>query len=67
MMKWVFLKTCGMTRKKMREIIGYALEVTWNDGTKEVRTDFPEIEYINEYLDELERDENEYVQENTQQ
>ena len=51
----------------MREIIGYALQVTWNDGTKEVRNDFPEIPYVNEYLDELERDENEYVQENTQQ
>jgi len=51
----------------MREIIGYALEVIWNDGTIEVRKDFPEIPYINEYLDELERDENEYVQENTQQ
>ena len=40
-----------------REIVSYALEITWSDGTKEVRTDFPEIEYINEYLDELEREE----------
>ena len=40
-----------------KEIIGYALEVIWNDGTIEVRKDFPEIPYINEYLDELEREE----------
>ena len=40
-----------------REIVSYALEITWNDGTKEVRTDFPAIEYINEYLDEIEREE----------
>jgi hypothetical protein len=40
----------------MREIVSYALEITWNDGTKEIRRDFPAIEYINEYLDELERE-----------
>ena len=39
-----------------KEIVSYALEITWNDGTKEIRNDFPEIEYINEYLDELERE-----------
>lgn len=39
-----------------REIVSYALQITWNDGTKEIRNDFPEIEYINEYLDELERE-----------
>ena len=39
-----------------KEIVSYALQITWNDGTKEVRTDFPAIEYINEYLDELERE-----------
>ena len=38
-----------------REIVSYALEITWNDGTKEIRGDFPVIPYINEYLDELER------------
>jgi hypothetical protein len=41
-----------------REIVSYALEITWNDGIKEVRNDFPAIEYINEYLDEIEREEN---------
>ena len=40
-----------------KEIVSYALEITWNDGTKEIRNDFPAIEYINEYLDELEREE----------
>ena len=39
-----------------KEIVSYALEITWNDGTKEIRTDFPDIEYINEYLDELEKE-----------
>jgi len=39
-----------------KEIVSYALEITWNDGTKEIRTDFPAIEYINEYLDEIERE-----------
>jgi hypothetical protein len=41
-----------------KEIVSYALQITWSDGTKEIRTDFPEIEYINEYLDELEEEEN---------
>ena len=39
-----------------KEIVSYALEITWNDGTKEIRNDFPAIEYINEYLDEIERE-----------
>ena len=39
-----------------KEIVSYALEITWIDGTKEIRTDFPAIEYINEYLDEIERE-----------
>jgi hypothetical protein len=39
-----------------REIVSYALEIKWSDGTKEIRRDFPAVPYINEYLDELERE-----------
>jgi len=44
-----------------KEVVSYSLEITWSDGTKEIRNDFPEIEYINEYLDELERETNEDI------
>jgi len=47
-----------------KEIVSYALQITWSDGTKEIRNDFPEIEYINEYLDELEEEENDEEQKN---
>jgi hypothetical protein len=42
-----------------KEIVSYALEIKWSDGTKEIRRDFPIIPYIDEYLDGLERAENE--------
>jgi len=45
--------------KTNKEIVSYSLQIKWNDGTTEIRNDFPEIEYINEYLDELEREVNE--------
>jgi len=45
-----------------REIVSYAVQITWNDGATEIRTDFPEIPYVNEWLDELEREVNEEEQ-----
>jgi competence CoiA-like predicted nuclease len=39
-----------------RKIVSYALEITWNDGQKEIRRDFPNIEYVNEYLNEIEEE-----------
>ena len=40
------------------KVVSHELLIHWSDGTSEVRTDFPYIEYIDEYLQELE---NEYV------
>ena len=45
-----------------REIVSYALQIFWSDGSTEIRTDFPEIPYVNEWLDELEREVNEEEQ-----
>jgi len=45
-----------------REIVSYAVQITWNDGSTEIRTDFPEILYVNAWLDELEREVNEEEQ-----
>jgi hypothetical protein len=41
-----------------REIVSYAVQITWNDGATEIRNDFPPISYINEWLDEIELEEN---------
>jgi hypothetical protein len=41
-----------------REIVSYAVQITWNDGATEIRNDFPPISYVNEWLDEIELEEN---------
>jgi hypothetical protein len=37
------------------KITGYSLLIHWSDGTKEERIDFPEIEFIEDYLNDIER------------
>jgi len=41
-----------------RRIKSYAVQITWNDGATEIREDFPPIPYIEEWMDEIELEEN---------
>jgi hypothetical protein len=41
-----------------RRIKAYAVQITWDDGATELREDFPPIPYIEEWMDEIEREEN---------
>jgi hypothetical protein len=42
----------------MKTVISHELLIHWSDGTSEARSDFPYIEYIDEYLGKLEAEEN---------
>ena len=41
-----------------RRIKSYAVQITWDDGVAEIREDFPPIPYIEEWMDEIELEEN---------
>jgi hypothetical protein len=41
-----------------RRIKSYAVQITWDDGVTEIREDFPPIPYIEEWMDEIELEEN---------
>jgi hypothetical protein len=41
-----------------RRIKNYAVQITWDDGGTEIREDFPPIPYIEEWMDEIELEEN---------
>ena len=41
-----------------RRIKSYAVQITWEDGSTEIREDFPPIPYIEEWMDEIELEEN---------
>ena len=41
-----------------RKIKSYSVQITWDDGATEIREDFPPIPYIEEWMDEIELEEN---------
>jgi len=41
-----------------RRIKSYVVQITWDDGETEIREDFPPIPYIEEWMDEIELEEN---------
>ena len=41
-----------------RRIKSYAVQITWDDGGTEIREDFPPIPDIEEWMDEIELEEN---------
>jgi hypothetical protein len=49
----------GKEKKMMdRRIKSYAVQITWEDGATEIREDHPPIPYIEEWMDEIELEEN---------
>jgi hypothetical protein len=42
-----------------RRIKAYAIQITWDNGDTELRTDFPSIRWLENWLDEVEKEENE--------
>jgi hypothetical protein len=44
--------------KVNKQVVGWTVNLYWSDGSMEERTDSPEPEYMNEWIDELEEERN---------